>query len=97
MTTTISATVTAKPEFLLDVDVALKKMIPATRSEAGCVSYALLGSEDKAGVFRLVETFADDAALTRHHQSAHFAELVANLATKLACGIEIERMTALDA
>lgn len=97
MTTTILATVTAKPEFASDVESALKKMVPTTRNEAGCVSYALFSSKDKAGVFHLVETYIDDAALASHHQSTHFAELVANLATKLACGTEIERINALDA
>lgn len=97
MSTTILATVTAKPESTRAVETALKKMIPATRAEAGCVSYALFASEDRIGTFHLLETYADDAALTCHHQSAHFAELVASLADKLASDIQIERVAALDA
>lgn len=97
MTTTILATVAAKPEFVRDVETALKKMIPATRAEAGCISYALFNSEEKVGIFHLLETYADDAALASHHQSAHFAELVARLADKLASDIKIERIAALDA
>lgn len=97
MTTTILATVTAKPEFTRDVEAALKKMVPVTRAEAGCVSYALFASEEKTGTFHLLETYADDAALSSHHQSAHFAELVASLTDKLATDIQIERITALEA
>jgi quinol monooxygenase YgiN len=89
------ATVTAKPEFAPDVEGALKKMIPASLAEAGCISYALFRSEDQAGVFHLAETYADDTALEAHHESAHFSELVASLANKLLCDIQIEHVTAL--
>lgn len=97
MTTTIFATVTAKPEYARDVETALKKMIPVTRAEAGCVSYALFASEEKVGTFHLLEVYADDAALASHHQSAHFAELVKSLTDKLASDIKIERIAALTA
>lgn len=97
MTTTILATVTAKPEFAHDVETALKKMIPATRAETGCVSYVLFASEEKAGTFHLLETYTDGAALSSHHQSTHFGELVASLTGKLASDIKIERIVALTA
>lgn len=94
MTTMIFATVVAKPEFTHDVESALKKMIPATRAEAGCVSYALYASEEKVGTFLLLETYADAAALASHQQSPHFGELVASLTGKLASDIQIERIAA---
>lgn len=97
MTTTIFATVEAKPEAASLVETVLRKMILPTRAEAGCISYALFRSEERTSTFHLLETYADDAALASHHQSAHFAELVASLADKLARGIQIERITALDA
>ncbi len=72
-------------------------MIPVTRAETGCISYLLFRSEEQAGVFQLLESYADDAALASHQQSVHFAELVASLADKLAGDIHIARITALDA
>lgn len=95
MATTILATVTAKPECTADVKIALRNMIPATRAEAGCISYQLFSSEEKTGVFYLAETYADDAALVFHHQSAHFTDLVTSLANKLLGDIQIERVTEL--
>ena len=97
MATTILATVTAKPECTADVEIALRNMIPVTRAEAGCLSYLLFRSDEQAGVFQLLESYADDAALTSHQQTAHFSELVASLADKLAGDIHIARITALDA
>lgn len=97
MATTILATVTAKPECTADVEIALRNMIPVTRAETGCISYLLFRSDEQAGVFQLLESYADDAALASHQQSAHFAELVASLTEKLAGDIHIARITALDA
>lgn len=97
MTTTIFATVEAKPDAFSHVEAALRKMIPATRAETGCIRYELFVSEETACTFHLLETYADDAALASHHASAHFAELVANLAGKVARDIRIERFASLDA
>ena len=97
MATTILATVTAKPECTADIEIALRNMIPVTRAETGCISYLLFRSEEQAGVFQLLESYADDAALASHQQSVHFAELIASLADKLAGDIHIARITALDA
>jgi quinol monooxygenase YgiN len=97
MTTTIFATVEAKPDAISHVEAALRRMILPTRAETGCVRYELFGSEEMAGTFHLLETYADDAALASHHASAHFAELVASLADKLARDIRIERIESLDA
>lgn len=95
MTTTIFATVEAKPDSIHQVEDALCRMIALTRAEPGCVRYELFGSEDHPGTFHLVETYADDAALASHHASAHFAELVLSLTGKLARDIRIERFVSL--
>jgi quinol monooxygenase YgiN len=96
MTTTIFANLEAKPEAVSQVELALRKMVPASRAEAGCVRYQLFRSEDKASTFNLLETYADDDALAAHHGSAHFAELVASLADKLVGDIQIERLASLE-
>lgn len=78
------------------VESALRKLVPASRAEAGCVSYQLFRAEDKANTFNLLETYADDEALAAHHGSAHFAELLASLADKLVSDIQIERLAELE-
>lgn len=95
MSTTIFATVDAKPETIHQVEEALRRMIALTRAEPGCLRYELFGAEDHPGAFYLLETYSDDAALASHHASAHFAALVVNLAGKLAQDIRIERFVSL--
>ena len=95
MTTTIHATVEARPDATDEVEAALRRMIAPTRAEAGCIRYELFRAEDKPCTFHLLETYADDEALARHHQSAHFVELVASLADRLAQEIRIDRLVAL--
>ena len=96
MTTTIFATVQAKPEFTGQVLAALRKMILPTRAEVGCVRYELYQSEEQAAAYHLLETYIDDEALVRHHQSSHFAELLTGLTDKLAIDIQIKRLGAID-
>ncbi len=96
MPTTILATVEAKPEAAHEVEAALKKMIQPTRAEAGCFRYELFRSKEKTGTFHLLETYANNEALANHHASPHFAELVASLANKLACDLQIQSLSTLD-
>jgi len=97
MSTTILATITAKPEFTGEVEAALRKMVPATRAEAGNISYELFRLKENASTFHLLEIYASDEALATHGQSAHFSELVISLAGKLTRDIQIEQVVALDA
>lgn len=51
-------------------------------SEDGCLDFQLLKSVDKPNQVVLVETYADDAALEAHWQSAHmnhYRERTANM------------------
>lgn len=95
MTTTIFATVEAKPDSIHLVEQALCTMIPLTRAEPGCIRYELFVSEEHPGTFHLLETYADDNALSRHHTSPHFTALVVSLSDKLAQEIRIERVARL--
>ncbi len=95
MTTTILATVVAKPDTIHQVAEALRRMIPQTRAEPGCICYELFGAEEHPGTFHLLETYADDNALSSHHASPHFAALAASLSDKLAQEIRIERLVSL--
>lgn len=95
MSTTILATVTAKPTATANVAAALQAMIAPSRSEPGCLQYALFASRDTPGTFYLLERYADDAALAAHQTSPHFTALVAGLADKLVRKIHIEQIQCL--
>lgn len=95
MSTTILATVTAKPTATANVAAALQAMITPSRSEPGCLQYVLFASRDTPGTFYLLERYADDAALAAHQTSPHFTALVAGLADKLVRKIHIEQIQCL--
>ena len=97
MTTTIFATVTAHPEFISEVKAALQAIVPLTRAETGCIRYELFRADKDTCTFHLLETYQDDAALGSHHQSPHFAALVASLENKLAADIQIDRFVVIGA
>lgn len=97
MSTTIFATVEAKPDVSNAVEAALRAMIKPSRAEAGCHHYALFASPAAPSTFYLLESYADDAALAAHHASRHFAALVASIGDKLAREISITRINALEA
>lgn len=97
MTTTIFATVKANPEFASEVEVALQAIVPLTRAETGCIRYELFRADKNTSTFHLLETYQDDAALASHHESPHFAALVASLENKLAGDIQIDRFVVIGA
>ena len=96
MTTTLFATVQAKPEFTGLVQAALISMLVPTRAEPSCVSYELYQSEEDAATFHLLESYTSDEALASHQQSPHFAGLLSGLTDKLASDIQIKRLGVLD-
>lgn len=95
MTTTIFATVEAKPDAIHLVEAALRRMMPLTRAEPACIRYELFGVTERPGTFHLLETYTDEASLASHQASPHFAALVASLSGKLVREIEIERLVPL--
>ncbi|NSL54610.1 putative quinol monooxygenase [Uliginosibacterium aquaticum] len=97
MSITIFASVEAKADAVTAVETALRAMLEPTRAEPGCLSYELFASRDAPGIFHLLETYTDDAALAAHHASAHFAGLVASIGDKLMREIRIERIAELEA
>ena len=61
----------------------LRQMIPASRSEPGCLQYDVYRDTDDAHVFMLFERYVDPAALAAHSESTHFRELVVGQALQL--------------
>jgi quinol monooxygenase YgiN len=55
---------------MLDV---LRRLVPETRKEKGCIQYDLHISTEDAASFAFYERWIDRAALDAHLRSAHFA------------------------
>ena len=55
---------------------AALKMAAASNAEEGVLQYGFYADLENAGVFRVFEEYADDAALTSHFTSPHMAEFM---------------------
>jgi quinol monooxygenase YgiN len=64
-------------------------------NEAGNLLYRLTRVRETEGVYKVLEIYADDAAVAAHRESAHFKELGAALGPFMAGRPEIERLDAL--
>ncbi|HEY9790510.1 MAG TPA: putative quinol monooxygenase [Candidatus Obscuribacterales bacterium] len=53
----------------------LKLMVQPTRKEPGCLRYDLNYDPAHKDIFWFVEEWADESALDRHNQTAHFKKL----------------------
>lgn len=51
----------------------VQRMVEATRTEAGCLAYALSFDALDEHLLRIFEVFTDEAALAAHRASAHMA------------------------
>ncbi len=72
--------VTFTPAALEAFRGAAAKMIAASRSEAGCLSYSYATDFLDPGCVRITEHWVDEAALTAHFAEPHMAEFQAALA-----------------
>lgn len=73
----LAVTWVAKPgeeEMVADV---LRKMVPLTQAEPGCVHYYAHRSADDARRFFLFEEYVDEEAMKAHTESEHFKRYVA--------------------
>ena len=93
----VSAKLTAKPghEELLGAaltDGAAKVLA----GEPGCLLYRVARSRSEAGVYKLMEVYASQAALDDHPNTPHFAEIRTALAAHLGAAPEVEFLDALN-
>jgi quinol monooxygenase YgiN len=66
-----------------EVEGILRSMMPPSREEPGCRSYAPVQSIDDPRRFTLVEEYDDEAAYEAHRASEHFQALVVGRALAL--------------
>jgi quinol monooxygenase YgiN len=72
----------------------LRKLAEASRTEPGCVNFIPNLVEEGPAAMLIYESYADDAALESHRNSAHFRDYVANGLYKLITSRNLERLEA---
>ena len=72
MTVEVIATLQARPEREADVEAALRVLVTHTREEPGVRRYDLYRDSTRPATFHVLESYADEAALEAHRESAHF-------------------------
>ena len=92
----VVAVITAKADSATPVRDALRALVPPTRDEEGCVSYALYESASTAGVFITVETWRAQSDLDAHMASEHIAATFAAAGDHLATQPDIHVLRPLD-
>jgi quinol monooxygenase YgiN len=65
-----------KPENIEAAKPLFKKLIAATRKEAGCIEYRLFSKPEEPGLFVFIEEWKTQAALDKHMASEHFTTII---------------------
>jgi (4S)-4-hydroxy-5-phosphonooxypentane-2,3-dione isomerase len=72
----LAVTWIAKPGCENEVVEIFRRLQPASRQEAGCLTYTVHRHKTDAQRFFIYEQYCDDAALDAHRNSPHFQEYV---------------------
>ena len=71
----------------------LTKLLAPTRAEAGCLNYDMHRNLEDPSLFLFHETWASEAALNRHFQTAHIAHWLSVIPEVCAEPLEVTRWT----
>jgi quinol monooxygenase YgiN len=82
------ATITPKPEHLLDAIAAVKSIMAETRAEAGCIQFDLHENAE-AGCLHLYEVWADQDAFDAHHAQPYTQAVYKRYEDWLAAPVEL--------
>lgn len=80
----IVAIFTIKPEFEQAFRTEFKKIVDASRNEAGCVRYDLNQDVKDPSIYVFTETWASQQAIDEHNATTHFQHFKAFIDGKLA-------------
>jgi quinol monooxygenase YgiN len=70
----------------------LRLLTPASRSEPGCITYIPHLLEEGPPAILIYEQYADEAALTFHRSTPHFAQYGTDGLFKLTTSRKLERL-----
>lgn len=71
-------TVNSQDDYAKAVEIATK-LVEASRSDQGCISYDFLQSATVPGEYMIIETWQNDSLLDIHSKAPHFTEFVPQL------------------
>ncbi len=90
----VIATLRVQPGKEAEFEDVFAELAPAVRANEPGNSYYRLFRTSETGVYKVMECYADAAAVEAHRVSDHFRSLGAKLGPCLAGAPEIERLTA---
>ncbi|MGE7776194.1 putative quinol monooxygenase [Chitinophaga sp. NPDC101104] len=70
----LTAVIKVKPEYLPEVEKAVRNMVTETRKEAACIQYDLHQGLDDKHVFVFYEIWKDQQGLDAHNQQPYILE-----------------------
>ncbi|WP_423735076.1 putative quinol monooxygenase [Chitinophaga caseinilytica] len=70
----LTAVLKVKPEYLPEVEKALRNMVTETRKEAACIQYDLHQGQDDKHVFVFYEIWKDQQGLDAHNKQPYILE-----------------------
>jgi quinol monooxygenase YgiN len=68
----------AKDEHIEELKALLATMVEPSQRSEGCLLYHIYQMDDKPTTFVVIESWADEAALDGHKNSAHYKHYKAN-------------------
>jgi len=84
MSYTVFATVPVKPEHMEAACSAVAAIVPATRSEEGCIAFEPRRAASDASTIMIFEEWADRDAFDFHHAQKYTKDVFANYQNWLA-------------
>jgi len=93
---TVIATMRAKPGKEADLQEHLLRLVPQTRTEAGCIDYDLHRLQDDPSVFVMYENWADRGELDKHLQMPYMRAFGAALPDLLRSPLELQLLDTLS-
>ncbi|HEY0245962.1 MAG TPA: putative quinol monooxygenase [Mucilaginibacter sp.] len=95
MNVNVIAIVTSRADTDATLQIELKKLVKATLSEPGCLSYEIYECDQQKGQYIITELWEDDEALTKHQKTPHYKYFVHIAPALLAQPVEIKTLTRL--
>jgi quinol monooxygenase YgiN len=77
------------------LQIELKKLIKASLSEEGCLSYEIYECNEQKGQYIIIELWKNEEALNKHQESPHYKYFVHIAPALLTCPVEIKTLTRL--
>lgn len=94
---TVIATMRAKPGKEAELQEHLLRLVPQTRTEAGCIDYDLHRLQDDPSMFVMYENWVDRGELDKHLQMPYMRAFGAALPDLLRSPLELQLLDTLSA